>query len=135
MSNKHLITAGWIAVSATTFALGWALKPAPEPAASEQGSSKRPTAVPPERLSALQLPDYRSSLESVELATEFGITGSWIGSGRALNAGEIQELGLRFSKELDPLKRRSAFLQLIDGLTVENAKIIREQIADRNRVR
>ena len=51
-----------------------------------------------------------------------------IGSSEPLSAAAIEEIGARFRRATDPVERRVAFLQLIDGMTVENAKLIREQI-------
>ena len=48
--------------------------------------------------------------------------------GGKLSSADIVELGQRFKAELDPIKRRLAFARLLEGLTVENAKQIREQI-------
>lgn len=50
-------------------------------------------------------------------------------SQRALSETEIEALGLQFRQELDPIARRLTFARLLEGLTVENAKLIREQIA------
>ena len=46
-----------------------------------------------------------------------------------LTEEEIEELGIQFKNQRDPIQRRLAFARLLEGLTVENAKLIREQIA------
>jgi hypothetical protein len=48
----------------------------------------------------------------------------------ALSEEEIGTLGEKFRTAASPLDRRAAFSSLLEGLTVENARLMREQIAD-----
>jgi hypothetical protein len=57
-----------------------------------------------------------------------GLTG-WTSSRRPLTESDILELGRQFKNPLDPIQRRLAFARLLEGLTVDNALQIREQIA------
>ncbi|MEM9480986.1 MAG: hypothetical protein AAGA58_15135 [Verrucomicrobiota bacterium] len=47
---------------------------------------------------------------------------------RVLSDDDIMELGEKFRTELDPVARRLAFAQMLEGLTVENAFLMREQV-------
>jgi len=45
---------------------------------------------------------------------------------------DIEHIGKRFRTTVDPIERRAAFLELLAGMTVENALEIRKQIEDLN---
>jgi hypothetical protein len=57
-----------------------------------------------------------------------GLKG-WSSSQRPLTDVDITELGRQFKSDFDPIKKRLAFAKLLEGLTVENARFIREQVA------
>ena len=52
-----------------------------------------------------------------------------LGSTDPLTESDIEQLGKLLKNNTDPISRRLAFARLLAGLTVENAKLIREQIA------
>lgn len=133
MSKKHLTIASWFLVPAISFALGWLLKPTPHPSESDPSQNKL-QAVKRSPISALEIPtkqigagsgDYSDASSPSPLSDE----RSLFGSGNPWTTTEIQEIGAAFKRELDPVKRRLAFVKLLEGMTVENAKQIREQIA------
>ena len=133
MNRKHLTTAGWLALSVGSFALGWALKPGSSSggasSAPEHDTRKQLTALASDPAATPEPTGPGSTSKSLELAGGTDLPSPWLATGRKLTASQISDFGELFRKELDPLKRRAAFLQLMDGLTVENAKMVREQIA------
>lgn len=56
------------------------------------------------------------------------MTPSALAFGEALTDETIAALGERFKTSTDPIQRRLAFARLLDGLTAENALLIREQL-------
>ncbi len=121
MSRKHLVTTGWLFLSALTFGLGWIVKPASPPTDAD-GSAATPTsaplAIPLSPLTATKRSSHAADAETSLSAT-----------GHRLGRAEIEELGRQFKTELDPIARRAAFGKLLEGLTTENAAEIRAQIA------
>lgn len=130
MPKNHLVTIAWATVPVATFALGWFLKPATDDAGSAsragdqlvamQGDSKKSG----ERSKAVD-PPARSSTATGALAA---LSTNAVGNGTPLSSAQITLLGEDFRNTLDPIARRTAFLKLLSGMTVENAKEIREQI-------
>ena len=131
-SNNHLTLASWTIVPVAAFALGWNLKPdnltTPEPNPPELEAVRRgPVSAlgSPTKSRAAQPDTPASSYSDAEAQFELDFAGS----GAPLTSAQIQEIGSRFKAELDPVQRRVAFLKMLDGMTAENAKEIREQIA------
>lgn len=59
------------------------------------------------------------------------ITGKSVGTGvgkKRMGRNEIIEVGKRLRWELNPLRRRAALGQLLEGMNEENAMLVREQI-------
>ena len=118
ISRKHLAPIGWIAVSATTFALGWHLKPdRVMESVSKQGHATAPRTL------------LTTNIErpSKDLGSKDGTARS--DTSRVLSSANIAALGDRLRRAIDPIERREAFSELMAGLTAENALEIREQIA------
>ncbi len=135
MNRKYLATAGWLLVAMLTFALGWTLRPAQEssdPSPAGDGTplvGKAPAAVSPDSVSE-DGPEEGTGAGAGD--PDPGAQFAMLKSGRSLSSAEIEDLGRQFKGELDPIKRRIAFTRLLEGLTAENAKEIRAQIAHLN---
>lgn len=128
MSGKPAITTiVWPLIAATAFGLGWALKPAPRALDDSGAAGTGPAgkwsagALIPDTGSGAIDPGAEDAPRSTSRAR--------LGSKHSLGGAEIEELGLKFKTTLDPIERRFAFAKLLESLTVENAKEIREQIA------
>jgi hypothetical protein len=64
-----------------------------------------------------------------KLGTPLGITASLPTAARKpLSDWDIGELGQLMTKDSNPIRRRMAFAQLLQGMTPENAQLIREQV-------
>ena len=118
ISRKHLAPIGWIAISATAFALGWHLKPSRviESVSNQSHATAPGTLLPtnPER-------------HSTDPGSKDGTARS--DTSHSLSSANIAALGDRLRRAIDPIARREAFSELMAGLTAENALEIREQIA------
>ena len=132
MEKKHLISAGWLVLPLATFALGWGLKPTAAPLEQNdpgaQSSSHRGSTAGG---AGSRAPGGRSGGGSGSAPGQAGRLGTTeVGSGKPLSTAQIKMLGQEFRSTLDPIKRRAAFLKLLDGITIENARTMREEISD-----
>lgn len=132
MKLPHRSTLLWIGAAAGSFALGWIAKPSPSP--EDAGAAPDRAAALPSAPSLHGGGSHGSggSGAAALAGSDAAISGDapqGARSGAPLTDGEIEAIGGRFKTELDPIKRRFAFAELLDGLTLENAAKIREQIA------
>lgn len=118
ISRKHLAPIGWIAISATAFALGWHLKPTRViELVRNQSHATAPGTLLPTNIER----------NSTNPGSQDGMARS--DTSHALSSANIAALGDRLRRAIDPIARREAFSELMAGLTAENALEIREQIA------
>lgn len=128
LSRKHLGIAGWIVLPMVTFGLGWALKPSTS--AGRDVDSEGALRAKGEGASAISSRGGSGGERTGARGTGRGSGRSGVGSAQqSLSAAEITTLGERFRETGDPIAQRRIFLQMLDGMTVENAMQIREQIA------
>lgn len=132
MEKKHLISAGWLVLPLATFALGWGLKPNSTPRdQNEPGAQSISHRGSNAGGAGSRAPGGRSGIGSGSATGQADRLGTTeVGSGKPLSTAQIKMLGQEFRSTLDPIKRRAAFLKLLDGITIENARTMREEIAD-----
>lgn len=136
MKEKRL-PVGSIVLVGFAFTLGWLFKPVPdlpgplplpgEAAPRQAAASSLPAAAKPSSRSTLKLPSLEREHSSFDRASVFPAGES--GYRQPLTSDDIVERGQLFRTEADPIKRRQAYLQLLGGMTRENAAEIRKQIA------
>ncbi|MEM7143596.1 MAG: hypothetical protein AAF591_00585 [Verrucomicrobiota bacterium] len=124
MSRFRPIHLVGLSLLAAAFALGWALN---NPSSKQNPASGDPNQPTGEiaTFDSLNL-DPLSPNNSPPSPTENPNSPERFGP---LTDTKIEKLGALFRTSRDPAERNSAFLQLINGLTPENAEKIREQIA------
>lgn len=134
MKKLSTIHGAWGAVAITAFVLGYWLSPGGHDSAGDGGGpggqagtpgSKRAGFSEGNQVGENHTDDGRSSRS--------GRRGDSEGTRRGrpvLSEEEIGVLGEKFRTSASPLDRRMAFSRLLEGLTVENALIMREQIAE-----
>lgn len=132
-----------LAVSVATFVLGWSSRPdAVAKSAGESvkqthpreartgpgrvGRSPGPGEIP-EGFSKGEARRLHELLADRPVASGTKAAGTYRAS--SLSSADIKILGQYLRQETDPVKRRQAFARLVDGMTVENAREVREQIA------
>ncbi len=145
--NRNVVTlAAWISFASVAFGLGWVLKSATR--SPDESPESGPAGHPHTVSSKTHQPSSASAnATGKRAALPAGVAGpaaegrpgarvvssrlgSTASSGRpALTLFAIETLGRRLKNELDPVKRRLLFAQLLEGMTPENAELIREQIA------
>ncbi len=118
LSRSFLVPLGWLTLSAATFGLGWHLKPHPE----------RPNSVASLTGEAMTSPLGFEMTGRIE-ASHSGSDSPDVKSSVVLSSDRIATLGKQLRRSTDPIARRTAFGELLAGLTSENALTIREQIA------
>lgn len=126
VSGKHLGIAGWIVLPAVTFGLGWTLKPT---SSSEGDSASGNSRGQHESAGASARSGNGGAAKAGARGGRSARGGGTGASMRALTASEITSLGERFRETADPIAQRRIFLELLDGMTAENAREVREQIA------
>lgn len=130
MAKKHLATASWLVLCLATFGMGWMFKPVPESSESAAARSSTTSGKSSRGDFSPRSGEQDSSRAPIgSKAAEAGVPGVLPGASRPLSSAAIEELGGKFRATLDPIDRRTAFLKLLDGMTVDNARKIREQIA------
>ena len=132
MARKHLAIARWLAVPCLTFGLGWMLKPDPEPGQSSTLPQPRSVSKSSRARTATLPPPSERSVHTTEDKIDGSSPAPQVAGAafpRAWSSRQISNLGQRLKHELDPIERRRAFMSLLAGMTVENAREIREQIA------
>ncbi|NCF89658.1 MAG: hypothetical protein GWQ05_01675 [Verrucomicrobiaceae bacterium] len=113
--NKPIILHGtWCLVAMTSFVIGYRVF-APQAGGSLQSQSRLDQ-------SDDSLVGFRKQSSEVD-STSRG------GTSLAITERDIKSLGETFRKAASPIERRLAFSKLLEGLTSENALLIREQIA------
>ncbi|MEM8956020.1 MAG: hypothetical protein AAGD22_17830 [Verrucomicrobiota bacterium] len=125
MKRFHPIHLVGLCVTGASFALGWALnhppsKQSPAPTYSNQATSEV-ASFDSLHLNSLSS-DASSSASSAGADHNPALAGP-------LTDSKIEKLGALFRTSRDPAERHAAFLQLISGLTPENAEKIRSQVA------
>ncbi|MGC6467487.1 MAG: hypothetical protein ACON5N_18050 [Akkermansiaceae bacterium] len=127
MNKNHLHHLIWAAVAAGAFFVGSRSDSAKadSSASSSRGSSGN---APPlsSRQSATTSPD-NSNTSGVSSTRQDGTLRSL--SSVNLSEQDIARLGEEFRSAKGPIARRLAFSELLKGMTPENAKLMREQIA------
>lgn len=132
-----------LTVSAGTFLLGWTLRPeaavtGPEPteesvqhgarpSAQTRGSGSTMRAKVPKNFTKSEGKRLHELLADLSAPKRSGSSGAF--QLRALSSADITLLGNYLKQETDPIKRREVFARLLEGMTVENAREIRAQIA------
>ncbi|MFP6856602.1 MAG: hypothetical protein VCA73_04980 [Roseibacillus sp.] len=127
--GSSLIHGAWLVVAITSFVLGAKVFPA--------GGSKEARAHSKEQANALHETrtsgGSRGSLTGGKGGSEVGAAGESAGGGRVvrvvLSDEDIVSFGEQFRESSSPIDRRLAFSRLLEGLTPENAELVREQIA------
>jgi hypothetical protein len=121
----HII---WILVASISFILGYKFFPAGD------GRSAKPVGL---EQGDLSLADGKSLKREGKgaLGQQGKGAGSEIGRGalsekKNLSDLEIESLGQKLKESTNPIDKRLAFSQLLQGLTAENALLIRDQIKD-----
>ena len=118
LKNPLLVHGAWFVVATTAFFLGYQKFPAPGGGVADVRAAGSTEAVP------LGATLVRQSGEDSN-----GRARSSIAEKAHLLEGDIESLGEAFRKSASPIKRRLAFSRLLEGLTAENALLVREQIA------
>ena len=121
----------WILLPVITFFLGLSLRPNSD---SVSGTGKSRTQTQEGGESSLGLAN-RQSVKSKSSGnnknsadpTNPTLNSSTL-SGTTLDSTSIKRIGQSLREELNPLKRRQIFNELLQGMTLDNAREIREQI-------
>lgn len=121
----HII---WILVASISFILGYKFFPAGD------GRSAKPVGLEQGDLSLADGKSLKREGKGVSSQQGKG-AGSEIGRDalsekKTLSDLEIESLGEKLKESTNPIDRRLAFSQLLQGLTAENALLIRDQIKD-----
>ncbi|MEM0895970.1 MAG: hypothetical protein AAGJ79_03715 [Verrucomicrobiota bacterium] len=129
MGKKMIIHSIWFAAVVAAFAVGsyqsekrWARRASLNGGMDQAGTSDL---IRLRAASAKEMADLDG--DDVAANPIFG-EATELDSSRSLSEDEINKLGEKFRTELDPVARRLAFAQLLEGLTVDNALLVREQI-------
>jgi len=126
MKKSHLIHLGWALVALVTFLLGSQF------VGDSRNATGTNTTAPGSASDALRLSSRTveneggNSTRSGHKRTDDESSAS---NNPALSEAQLGQLGLDLRNARNPLDRRDIFNQLLKSLTVENAKLIREQIA------
>ncbi|MDA7664266.1 hypothetical protein N8557_00150 [bacterium] len=121
----------WILLPVITFFLGLSLRPDrspesetdnPKTQAQDGGQSSRGLANR-QSVKSTPLGDNKNSTTSTNSTSNPSTL-----SGTKLDATNIKRIGQSLREELNPLKRRQIFNELLQGMTLDNAREIREQI-------
>ncbi|MEM8956021.1 MAG: hypothetical protein AAGD22_17835 [Verrucomicrobiota bacterium] len=126
MNRKVIAITLWITLAAVSFALGWFLRPATLNDTAAH-SDATPIGKSTTTLSILDT-EYGSSQNLDANDPASSAAGGAAGPRGALSTTDIDQIGQTFKESLDPIERRRAFSQLLDGLTNENALEIRSQL-------
>ena len=127
MNRSWLTHSAWISAAATAFVVGsqFPAGGGGQGAEADTGSSQRNSlaAETDEELSPLPQSDL-SDLSEDRNHLEPEATVAVV----AISDAEIESLGEQFRDAASPIEQRLAFSKLLEGLTAENALLIREQI-------
>lgn len=131
MPRKPLQTFVWILLPVITFFLGLSLRPDHNPETEKdntkvqtQGQTSRGL-VNRQSIKSKSSGDNNNSAESISSDPKLNSSAL---SGTKLNSTSIKGIGQSLREELNPLKRRQIFNELLQGMTLDNAREIREQI-------
>ena len=131
MPRKPLQTFVWILLPVITFFLGLSLRPDHNPELETdnakiltQGQTSRGL-VNRQSIKSKSSGDNNNSAESISSDPKLNSSAL---SGTNLNSTSIKRIGQSLREELNPLKRRQIFNELLQGMTLDNAQEIREQI-------
>ena len=131
MPRKPLQTFVWILLPVITFFLGLSLRPDHNPETEKdntkvqtQGQTSRGL-VNRQSIKSKSSGDNNNSAESISSDPKLNSSAL---SGTKLNSTSIKRIGQSLREELNPLKRRQIFNELLQGMTLDNAREIREQI-------
>ncbi|MFT6861666.1 MAG: hypothetical protein ACJAVK_000219 [Akkermansiaceae bacterium] len=125
MKKSHLIHCAWALVAVATFAIGKRSTDAPSSAGNASANSTNDSSTTlssRSKDSDSTAPGRRSSRRpgSASSAPDAELT--------FLSEAGVRQLGLDLKAAKGPLERRKVFSQILANLTVENAKLMREQI-------
>ncbi|YCM42357.1 hypothetical protein V2O64_13690 [Verrucomicrobiaceae bacterium 227] len=126
MKKSYLIHVGWAIVALVSFLLGSQyIDEAPNKSGANNGAAGSQSSAP--GLSSRSVEgESRGPGRSGRTRGSDNFTSTPVAN---LSEGQISQLGQDLRDARNPLERRELFSQLLKGLTVENAKTIREQIA------
>ncbi|MFT4637460.1 MAG: hypothetical protein ACI8T1_000769 [Verrucomicrobiales bacterium] len=119
MNKAALIHGTWLVIASASFWSGYQVFPA------GAGNEKKSGATSSTTAGASLIPSSKAKGEA-DAKESPGQGGN---KTRPLSERDIAMLGKQLLKDSSPIKRRLAFSQLLEGLTAENALLIREQIA------
>ena len=131
MLRKLLQTFVWILLPVITFFFGLSLRPDHNSVSETdnvksqvQGQTSRGL-VNRQSIKSKSSGDNNNSAESISSDPKLNSSAL---SGTKLNSTSIKRIGQSIREELNPLKRRQLFNELLQGMTLDNAREIREQI-------
>jgi len=131
MTRKPLQIFVWILLPVITFFLGLSLRPA-QKTASGPDNLKTQSQAPSQVTRGLFNRKSAQSKSSVNNQDSTNSNNSALNSaappGTKLTSASIKRIGQSLREELNPLKRRQIFNEFLQGMTLDNALEIREQI-------
>lgn len=131
MKKTLLVHGAWFLAAITAFVLGSQLFPAGRDSKEADMKSEVRTSGVGGKLGSSG--GSRGSLTGGTGGLNVSGAGGSVGGGRdgraALSDEDIVSIGEQFRESSSPIDRRLAFSRLLEGLTPENAELVREQIA------
>ena len=131
MTRKLLQLFVWVLLPVITFFIGLSLRPSEETAAGKDNSKTR-SQVPDQTTRGLanrkSVKSNSSGNNQSSANTTNPASNSATLSGIELTSASIKRIGKSLREELNPLKRRQIFNEFLQGMTLDNALEIREQI-------
>ncbi|MDP6858799.1 MAG: hypothetical protein QF426_03165 [Verrucomicrobiales bacterium] len=125
MTRKPLQIFVWILLPVITFFLGLSLRPT-QKTASGPDNPKAQSQIPGQATRGLA---NRKSANNQSSANSTDPTSNSPAlSNTNLDSSRIKRIGQSLREELNPLKRRQIFNELLQGMTLDNAREIREQV-------
>ncbi|MED5587026.1 MAG: hypothetical protein VYB61_11770 [Verrucomicrobiota bacterium] len=133
MRNSLFLHAGWLVIAIVAFVAGSVNSSRDQSAEATKTQTSKAFQGKKSASSVSSLNPSRSNQggkeEAIAAGSPRGIAaGLPAASGKPLSDWDIDQLGQMMTKDSNPIRRRMAFSRLLQGLTPDNAKQIREQV-------
>ena len=137
MRNSLFLHCGWLLIAVIAFVMGSVNSSRDQSSTSGKGGAQksRQDKRPSSSLSALEQ-TRESKIGQQKIPAGLANPGTLLDTTaglpttarQPLSEWDIEELGQLMTKESNPLRRRLAFARLLQGMTAENAMLIRDQV-------